>query len=980
MLDHTMLPATLTGPLSPDNTTAYQPEVTQGACDNKQPAVPWTNKDVIDALQFWVPQQQLRRLSAVWKHYAAIDGDPNTHAFWLRTMLPLVATLVQQLQPRDKQIVSEICQFVVIRHTNTLPKNRQRAIKTLFKLLSRHIGHKSVRILVPPPMQERSFDYKFRLTLPPTTSSKHPLFQHNPNGVEVSLRIRVRSSKERLNLEPAVRRLISVLQSLADQAKTYPAAKTWLRQNIPTDLVLQLVWQRKQNDLHSVTQAIQKLLDRPRNTQRTAKQRDQWLRLCDGLGAQLGLAPDELAALRKCPRSPRSGPEGALLRLLLRPLFTKPKARAYYRNGLILRLEVPYEGTITPYFYRNASTPLKLLHEIVQWPAADRCENFVASCLARCHANLRQVLDEIKQAGLPLPDPGQIALIIRFWKNALTDLPKLRRELRQRAREKVALLAATTFSQKHPQLLEYVSGFSHARALQRRIVALLGPTNSGKTHIALDALAQSKSGIYLAPLRLMALEKRDELAQRGINASLITGEERILHPSPFSCRTVEMLDLQTPVATAVIDEVQMLLDPDRGWAWTNAICGTPAQTIYLTGPTWTLPLISKLAKVCGDELELRQLERNGQLTVEPHPRKWNTVPPGSAVVVFSRNAALTVAGMYRRLGHQVSVLYGALSPEVRREQARRFRAGETQIVVATDVIGMGLNLPASHLYFWETRKFDGQLVRPLTATEIQQIAGRAGRGLGQDGYVGAFSSRELRDVRSRLPQHAPAVPLRFNVSPSLEHVEIIGRELGTTRISPVLHFFDQHVPFTDPSFKPQRSGGMHALAALADLLAPKLAISSKFSWVCLPLNAQEPVDALAFTTWLRLFRDGQTAHLDTIDAILKQAPAEPGFRGWQDHLERIEAKLKLLVAYQCLSWRFPDTFPERDQAAALREQLAGVLTDALSTLHSHDERVACAQCHRAMSFNSEFELCRECYRNQRQNNDPEEDPDYPDWS
>ena len=97
-------------------------------------------------------------------------------------------------------------------------------------------------------------------------------------------------------------------------------------------------------------------------------------------------------------------------------------------------------------------------------------------------------------------------------------------------------------------------------------------------------------------------------------------------------------------------------------------------------------------------------------------------------------------------------------------------------------------------------------------------------------------------------------------------------------------------------------------------------------------------------------------------------------------LERIEAKLKLLVAYQCLSWRFPDTFPERDQAAALREQLAGVLTDALSTLHSHDERVACAQCHRAMSFNSEFELCRECYRNQRQNNDPEEDPDYPDWS
>ncbi len=341
---------------------------------------------------------------------------------------------------------------------------------------------------------------------------------------------------------------------------------------------------------------------------------------------------------------------------------------------------------------------------------------------------------------------------------------------------------------------------------------------------------------------------------------------------------------------------------------------------------------------------------------------------------------VAVAGMYRRLGHQVSALYGALSPEVRREQARRFRAGETQIVVATDVIGMGLNLPASHLYFWETRKFDGQLVRPLTATEIQQIAGRAGRGLGQDGYVGAFSSRELRDVRSRLPQHAPAVPLRFNVSPSLEHVEIIGRELGTTRISPVLHFFDQHVPFTDPSFKPQRSGGMHALAALADLLAPKLAISSKFSWVCLPLNAQEPVGALAFTTWLRLFRDGQTAHLDTIDAILKQAPAEPGFRGWQDHLERIEAKLKLLVAYQCLSWRFPDTFPERDQAAALREQLAGVLTDALSTLHSHDERVACAQCHRAMSFNSEFELCRECYRNQRQNNDPEEDPDYPDWS
>ena len=218
----------------------------------------------------------------------------------------------------------------------------------------------------------------------------------------------------------------------------------------------------------------------------------------------------------------------------------------------------------------------------------------------------------------------------------------------------------------------YINSFSQARSLKRHHHFYLGPTNSGKTHHALIALQQAKSGVYLAPLRLLAMEIRDRLVAAGVPCNLITGEERILMPgAQHTASTIEMMNPSNLVEVAVIDEIQMLQDPDRGCAWTAALVGAPAQQVFVCGSNAvTGPCIAVIEHM-QETHEITQLARKTPLILEEasicgirynRQKLKPKLQKGDAIIAFSRKDVLTFSARFRQWGFSVATIYGALSP------------------------------------------------------------------------------------------------------------------------------------------------------------------------------------------------------------------------------------------------------------------------------------------------------------------------------
>jgi ATP-dependent RNA helicase SUPV3L1/SUV3 len=269
-----------------------------------------------------------------------------------------------------------------------------------------------------------------------------------------------------------------------------------------------------------------------------------------------------------------------------------------------------------------------------------------------------------------------------------------------------------------------------------RVVAHLGPTNSGKTYAALEELVAAGRGVYAGPLRMLAQEAHRRLSARlgAENVALITGEERVNERAPVVCCTVEM----APQAgnLLVLDEIQWADDDERGSAWTRLLLAGEYREILLLGALDALPLVERAFP----EHELRVFERKLPLEFVGE-RTLRSLGPGTVVVAFSRRAVLALAGEVNRLHPgRVAVLYGAMPLSSRREEIERFLSGAADVCVATDVLGHGVNLPCETLVFAETTKFDGQERRNLLPWELAQIAGRAGRfGLVERGHVGVLS-------------------------------------------------------------------------------------------------------------------------------------------------------------------------------------------------------------------------------------------------
>jgi ATP-dependent RNA helicase SUPV3L1/SUV3 len=267
-----------------------------------------------------------------------------------------------------------------------------------------------------------------------------------------------------------------------------------------------------------------------------------------------------------------------------------------------------------------------------------------------------------------------------------------------------------------------------------RVKAVLGPTNTGKTHLAMERMLAHASGIIGFPLRLLARENYDRMvAHKGVkNVALITGEEKIVPPDAkwFSC-TVEAMPLDRHVEFVAVDEIQLCADPDRGHVFTERLLHARGmvETMFLGAET-IRPLLRRLVP----DASIETRPRLSQLTYAG-PAKLVRLPPRTAVVAFSAAEVYAIAELIRRRKGGCAVVMGRLSPRTRNAQVQLYQEREVDFLVATDAIGMGLNMDVDHVAFAGLGKFDGHRPRRLTASEVAQIAGRAGRGM-RDGTFG----------------------------------------------------------------------------------------------------------------------------------------------------------------------------------------------------------------------------------------------------
>src|SRR5690348_3511198 len=273
-----------------------------------------------------------------------------------------------------------------------------------------------------------------------------------------------------------------------------------------------------------------------------------------------------------------------------------------------------------------------------------------------------------------------------------------------------------------------------------RLVAVLGPTNTGKTHLAIERMLDHQSGMIGFPLRLLARENYDRVVKlKGARAvALITGEEKIVPPNPayFVC-TAESMPLDRPVEFLAVDEIQLCADPERGHVFTARLLHARglAETMFLGAET-IKPLLRRLVP----DAAFVSRPRFSTLSYTGH-RKVTRLPPRSAVVAFAVADVFQLAELVRRQRGGTAVVLGALSPRARNAQVGMFQAGEVDYLVATDAIGMGLNMDVDHVAFARIVKFDGRGPRRLAAAEIAQIAGRAGRHM-SNGTFGTTAEQE----------------------------------------------------------------------------------------------------------------------------------------------------------------------------------------------------------------------------------------------
>ncbi len=489
--------------------------------------------------------------------------------------------------------------------------------------------------------------------------------------------------------------------------------------------------------------------------------------------------------------------------------------------------------------------------------------------------------------------------------------------------------------------------YPEARALSRHFILHLGGTNTGKTYAGFQRLKTAPTGVYLAPLRLLALEAQETLLDAGVDCSLTTGEEEdVREDDTHVSATAEKLDLAAYYDVAVIDECQMIADRERGYAWTRAILGVRSPEVHLCAAPQAKQLLIRLIESCGDSYEVEVHKRKTPLVCMSHTVSFDHIRPGDALISFSKTGVLSAAEDLRQSGKEPAIIYGALPYATRRRQMEGFLDGQMEYVVATDAIGMGLNLPIRRILFMETEKFDGVERRELKPEEIQQIAGRAGRyGMYNKGFVGAMEN--LAAIRAGLETVVP--PLQYAVQGFSDLVLAVDFDLLEVLIE------WSKMPAVEPYRKLDITRYISVISKMRDkgfLLTKEQELRA----ANIPFDETEEALGELFFTFLRRWQRGEA--IEQPGLVTEGAPTLPEL---EQYYRKLDLYFSFAKAFGCPV--------DADKLYDTRERVAEEINEILIYRLQNNIRF-CERCGKALPLHHRGRLCDSCYRREHRSVGP----------
>ncbi|KAB0794526.1 hypothetical protein PPYR_11365 [Photinus pyralis] len=483
--------------------------------------------------------------------------------------------------------------------------------------------------------------------------------------------------------------------------------------------------------------------------------------------------------------------------------------------------------------------------------------------------------------------------------------------------------------------------YPEARALNRKIIIHAGPTNSGKTYHALERFMTAKSGVYCGPLKLLATEVFNKSNRNGTPCDLVTGEERSYadpskNPSAHVACTVEMTSLSTPYEVAVIDEIQMIRDPSRGWAWTRALLGCVADEIHLCGEVGSIDLLQQLCLTTGEDVEIRKYKRLTDLQIEDTALgSLENVQPGDCIVCFSKNDIYSVSRAIEASGKEVAVIYGGLPPGTKLAQAAKFNDPDNscKVLVATDAIGMGLNLSIRRVIFYS-------LIKPvvnekgekemdtISVSQALQIAGRAGRYGTQweQGFVTTFKSEDLQTLGSLLSQ-TPEPIVKAGLHPTADQIELYAYHLPNATLSNLMDIFVNLCTVDDSLYF---MCNIEDFKFLADMIQHvPLPLRARYVFCCAPINKKMPFVCTMFLKFARQYSRNEAITFDWLCRNIGWPLQSP--RTIID-LVHLEAVFDVLDLYLWFSYRFMDLFRDGPLVRDMQKELDAIIQQGVVQL------------------------------------------------
>ncbi|KAJ3228095.1 RNA helicase [Clydaea vesicula] len=470
-------------------------------------------------------------------------------------------------------------------------------------------------------------------------------------------------------------------------------------------------------------------------------------------------------------------------------------------------------------------------------------------------------------------------------------------------------------------MLNPPSWFEGARQMKRKIIMHLGPTNSGKTYNALQALKVADSGVYLGPLRLLAHEIYERFNKEGIPCNLITGEDRReFEGVNVSACTVEMASLNRQLDVAIIDEIQMLADNDRGWAWTHALLGLQAKEIHVCGEPTALDLVKRLCDSVGEEYEVKMYERLSPLSVEETSLESNlkALKKGDCLITFSRkNIFLMKKIIEKDTKLKCAVVYGALPPETRSEQAKLFNDPNSKfdILVASDAVGMGLNLNIRRIVFERCEKYNGKEVEPLSVSQTKQIAGRAGRfaTTNSQGLVTTLDRGDYKFLKETMEKDIPELKYA-GLGASLDIIEKFHFELPHLKLAELL-----------------------VSSISTDIIEPikGLSLQDKYQFIVSPAKIGSVHNAFVEDCLFK-FAVAKAKVSDCHISDFVKLPAE--VPNSIEELNGLEQRHSVVMLYLWLSYRFPETFSDVSTALVLKQECERQIQYGLTELNAERQK------------------------------------------